>query len=97
MKSFHQLLIRLFTKSFHQLLIKLSFCKWYEELVCQEVDDAIHRRLENGDPVTLPIGKLLERLLVFKTHFDQSSDENRKARFYPDLLRMAEDRLKQIK
>ena len=65
--------------------------------MCQEVDDAIHRRLENGDPVTLPIGKLLERLLVFKTHYDQSSDENRNARFYPDLLRMAEDRLKQIK
>nr|XP_022290775.1 uncharacterized protein LOC111102373 [Crassostrea virginica] len=70
---------------------------WYEELVCQEVDDAIHQRLENGDPVTLPIVKLLERLLVFKTQYDQSSDENRKARFYPDLLRMTEDRLKQIK
>ena len=65
--------------------------------MCQEVDDAIHQRLENGDPVTLPIVKLLERLLVFKTQYDQSSDENRKARFYPDLLRMTEDRLKQIK
>ncbi|XP_061176627.1 uncharacterized protein LOC133185443 [Saccostrea echinata] len=70
---------------------------WYEELACKEVDDAIQRRLENGDPVTLPIGKLLERLLVFKRLFDGSSDEDRKAKFYRDLLRIAEDRLKQIK
>ncbi|XP_062596244.1 uncharacterized protein LOC134257670, partial [Saccostrea cucullata] len=70
---------------------------WYEELACKEVDDAIQRRLENGDPVTLPIGKLLERLLVFKRLFDGSSDEDRKAKFYGDLLKIAEDRLKQIK
>ncbi|XP_048769529.2 uncharacterized protein LOC125675774 [Ostrea edulis] len=94
---------------------------WYEELACLEVDDVIQRRLENGDPVTLPIGKLLERLLVFKQLFDRSSDGElpiwkllkrllvfkqlfdwssdgeRKAKFYGDLLKIAEDRLKQIK
>lgn len=77
-------------------MITLHF-RWYEELTCLEVDDAIQRRLENGDPVTLPIGKLLERLLVFKQLFDQSSDGERKAKFYGDLLKIAEDRLKQIK
>jgi hypothetical protein len=86
-----------------------------------EVDDAIQRRLENGDPVTLPIGKLLERLLVFKQLYDKSTvggiwrllemlpvfkwlfnfnpgtEEKPKAKFYVDLLKIAEERLKQIK
>lgn len=63
-------------------------CRWYEELACPEVDDAVQRRLEKADPVTLPIGKLLERLLVFKSL---------NAKFYHDLLKIAEYRLKQIK
>jgi hypothetical protein len=71
--------------------------RWYEELACLEVDDAIQRRLENGDPVTLPIGKLLERLLVFKQLNNQRTDGQPMAKFYRDLLKIAEDRLKQIK
>lgn len=63
-------------------------CRWYEELACPEVDDAVQRRLEKADPVTLPIGKLLERLMVFKSL---------NAKFYHDLLKIAEYRLKQIK
>lgn len=52
------------------------------------MDDAVQRRLEKADPVTLPIGKLLERLMVFKSL---------NAKFYHDLLKIAEYRLKQIK
>lgn len=70
---------------------------WYEELACPEVDDAVQRRLEKGDQVTLPIGKLLERLLVFKSLYDRSTNGIRNAKFYNDLLKIAEDRLKQIK
>jgi hypothetical protein len=62
-----------------------------------EVDDAVQRRLENNDPVTLPIGKLLERLLVFKQLNKQHTDGQPKAKFYRDLLKIAEERLKQIK
>lgn len=61
------------------------------------MDDAVQRRLEKGDQVTLPIGKLLERLLVFKSLYDRSTNGIRNAKFYNDLLKIAEDRLKQIK
>lgn len=33
---------------------------------CPEVDREIETRLERGDPVTLAIGKLLDRILLFR-------------------------------
>lgn len=33
---------------------------------CPEVDQEIGTRLERGDPVTLAIGKLLDRILLFR-------------------------------
>ncbi|KAK0048370.1 hypothetical protein Bpfe_022157 [Biomphalaria pfeifferi] len=37
---------------------------WYEDLRCTEVDEVISKRLESGEEVNLPNGKLLERLLT---------------------------------
>nr|XP_034307490.1 uncharacterized protein LOC105347606 [Crassostrea gigas] len=45
---------------------KLDTILWYyEDLKCPEVDREIETRLERGDPVTLAIGKLLDRVLLF--------------------------------
>ena len=39
---------------------------WYfEELDCKEVHQIINERLEKGDVVKLPYGKLMERMLYF--------------------------------
>ncbi|KAJ8319834.1 hypothetical protein KUTeg_001421 [Tegillarca granosa] len=38
----------------------------YEDLKCDEVNLIINERIQNGDLVTLPNGKLLERLLLLK-------------------------------
>jgi hypothetical protein len=47
---------------------KLDTLLWYyEDLKCDEVDDAIRARLERNEQITLPYGKLMERLLLFKT------------------------------
>lgn len=70
----------------------------------------VKARLEKGHQVSLPNGKLLERLLTLKMireniPFDPSYSgwdvpriENpTKACFHPDLVTLAEDRLKNIK
>lgn len=48
------------------LYIADYFCRYYEELKCAEVDREIDKRLENGDPVTLALGKLMDRVLTFR-------------------------------
>lgn len=46
---------------------KLDTLLWhYEDLQCDEVNLIINERIKNGDLVTLPNGKLLERLLLLK-------------------------------
>lgn len=42
--------------------------RWYEELKCEAVDKIILSRMDAGDQVSLPNGKLLERLLVLKMY-----------------------------
>jgi hypothetical protein len=59
----------------------------YEDLQCKEVDVVITARLNKGEPVTLPYGKLMERLLMLR---------KLNAPFYKLLLPSAERMLKQI-
>eukprot|EP00057_Strongylocentrotus_purpuratus_P016336 XP_011670810.1 PREDICTED: uncharacterized protein LOC105441416 [Strongylocentrotus purpuratus] len=40
---------------------------YYEDLHCPKVDEVICRRISDGEAVTLPSGKLIERLLLMKT------------------------------
>lgn len=47
-------------------LIFICLCRHYEDLQCDEVNLIINERIKNGDLVTLPNGKLLERLLLLK-------------------------------
>ncbi|XP_046353940.2 uncharacterized protein LOC124133552 [Haliotis rufescens] len=90
---------------------KLDTVLWYyEDLQCPELDSVVKTRLEKGHQVSLPNGKLLERLLTLKMireniPFDPSYSgwdvpriENpTKASFHPDLVTLAEDRLRNIK
>ncbi|XP_076447740.1 uncharacterized protein LOC143284693 [Babylonia areolata] len=84
---------------------KLDTVLWYyEELQCKAVDDVIERRLAAKEVVTLPSGKLLERLLTFKMIHDgidgrsnQASGSSDKACFLPNLISLAEPRLTSIK
>ncbi|XP_052787806.1 uncharacterized protein LOC128222742 [Mya arenaria] len=39
---------------------------WYEDLKCAAVDEIILKRVEGGEEINLPNGKLLERLLYLK-------------------------------
>lgn len=41
--------------------------RYYEDLACPRVIDIIKRRLENGENIELGYGKLMERLLLFKS------------------------------
>jgi hypothetical protein len=45
--------------------VDLTF-RYYEDLTCPSFDQVILERLENGEKVTLAIGKLIERLLTLK-------------------------------
>ncbi|CAF4069843.1 unnamed protein product [Rotaria sordida] len=47
---------------------KLDTILWYyEDLQCSDVDDIIGERIRNGEQITLPYGKLMERLLLLRT------------------------------
>lgn len=47
---------------------KLDTVLWYyEDLQCQAVDDILSERLRNGEQITLPYGKLMERLMLLRT------------------------------
>jgi hypothetical protein len=55
-------------KSLAEKQEKLDTVLWYyEDLTCPEVDEVIRARLERNEAITLPYGKLMERLLMFKS------------------------------
>ena len=93
---------------------KLDTVLWYyEDLQCQAVDDILSERLRNGEQITLPYGKLMERLMLFRTINEARQQAliirqftMRRARpdaratkssCYADLLLIAEAQLKKIK
>lgn len=72
---------------------------WYEDLKCAPVDEVVQRRLDGGETVNLPSGKLLERLLTFKMMENSASPSNNsisKVSFLPYLIQLAEPRLTSI-
>lgn len=90
---------------------KLDTVLWYyEDLQCPDVDEIISERLENGEEIKLPYGKLMERLLVLRklrdtpsettatsNALDQSSVQTSKTNCYSYLLSIAEKQLAKIK
>ncbi|CAF4830043.1 unnamed protein product, partial [Rotaria sp. Silwood1] len=86
---------------------KLDTILWYyEDLQCPDVDDIISERLENGEEIRLPYGKLMERLLVLRKLRDTSSEtavvgnisdqnliQSSKNKCYSYLLSVAESQL----
>ena len=87
--------------------------RWYEDLQCAEVDDIIDARLKRGEQLSLPYGKLMERLLTIKmireeipqrpgygwSYKQNKKDENtiNKAKFIHRLIPLAEKNLKNIR
>ncbi|CAF4651652.1 unnamed protein product [Rotaria sp. Silwood1] len=54
---------------------KLDTILWYsEDLQCSDVDDIISERLQNGEQITLPYGKLMERLLLLRTLLNNENE-----------------------
>ncbi|UJR17801.1 hypothetical protein I4U23_004700 [Adineta vaga] len=54
---------------------KLNTILWYyEDLECPDVDVVISERLRSGEQVTLPYGKLMDRLLLIRTLRDNQPD-----------------------
>jgi hypothetical protein len=95
---------------------KLDTILWYyEDLQCPAVDDLISERLREGEQITLPYGKLMERLLLCRMLREGESTTARgrgrgavarpthepahpdKAKFYTDLLPVAQAQLEKIK
>jgi hypothetical protein len=93
---------------------KLDTILWYyEDLQCSPVDDIICERLREGEQITLPYGKLMERLLLCRLLREGESTTSRrrntqntasnvpahpdKAKFYTDLLPVAQAQLEKIK
>ncbi|CAF1258574.1 unnamed protein product [Rotaria sordida] len=99
---------------------KLDTILWYyEDLQCSPVDDIISERLRDGEQITLPYGKLMERLLLCRmlregesttsTRYGRRGARNTtsnssnqpahpdKAKFYSDLLPVAQAQLEKIK
>ena len=54
---------------------KLDTILWYyEDLECPGVDEIISERLRNGEDISLPYGKLMDRLLLIRTLRDDQPD-----------------------
>ncbi len=54
---------------------KLDTILWYyEDLECPDVGEIISERLRNGEQITLPYGKLMDRLLLIRTLRDNKPD-----------------------
>lgn len=79
---------------------------WYEDLRCEEVDKVILHRIESGETINLPNGKLLERLLVLKMYRENISNtrsygrdqqprtvDETKAPFFKQLLPLAQKKI----
>ena len=68
----------------------------YEDLKCPKVDNIVKARLENGEKINLPYGKLMERLLTLKDQhkLDSFSDKNS---VFSLMIPYAETRLQSFK
>ncbi|KAH3736540.1 uncharacterized protein LOC127850969 [Dreissena polymorpha] len=83
---------------------------WYDELKCTEVDEVITRRVQAGEEITLPNGKLLERLLAIKMYreglqqnsygYGENGKERKpdetKAPFFKELLPLGQKKMDAI-
>lgn len=65
----------------------------YEDIYCNEVDDIIYRRLENGENINLGYGKLMERLLIFKDLSNRNRSTH-KSSLFDKIIPIAELQLK---
>lgn len=73
---------------------KLDTIVWYyEDLSCDRVADIIRRRLENGEKIELGYGKLMERLLMFKS----LKSVGNSASLFSLIIPIAEEQLKNFK
>lgn len=73
---------------------KLDTIIWYyEDLSCPRVADIIRRRLENGEKIELGYGKLMERLLLFKS----LSSVGNSTSLFSLIIPIAEQQLKNFK
>ena len=84
-------------------------CRYYEDLACPETEEVINARLEAGELVNLPNGKLLERLLTilimrnpalqrrYGNRFNYEGEPKRVKNFFTQLIDVAEPRLTSIK
>ncbi|CAF4790905.1 unnamed protein product, partial [Rotaria magnacalcarata] len=60
---------------------KLDTILWYyEDLQCSAVDEIISERLREGEQITLPYGKLMERLLLCRMLREGISSTERRYR-----------------
>ena len=85
--------------------------RWYEDLRCDEVDEFLLERINKGEPVNLPNGKLLERLLTIKMirenvsqrsgYYGRQTQQRNKnpttAMFIEKLIPIAQERIGQIR
>lgn len=85
---------------------------WYEDLRCTEADKVILTRVQSGETINLPNGKLLERLLVLKMYredisatasycYNRNQAEKRnvdetRAPFFKELLPLAQRKINGI-
>jgi hypothetical protein len=87
-------------------------CRWYEDLRCTEADKVILTRVQSGETINLPNGKLLERLLVLKMYRENISDspsyswdneaeqrtvDETRAPFFKELLPLAQKKINGIR
>ncbi|KAH9514771.1 hypothetical protein Btru_023606 [Bulinus truncatus] len=82
---------------------------WYEDLRCIEVDEVLSKRLEAEENVTLPNGKLLERLLNilllrnpnlnnnFQKTVEYNGEPEHAVNFFTQLIDIAEPRLTSLR
>ena len=96
----------LISRALHMTYVCISvygcgFCRNYEDLACPAADAVISNRLNNGELVTLPYGKLMERLLLFRKMRQNNRASGTQAMeaapFYHKLLPFAENMLKGIR
>ncbi len=71
--------------------------RYYEDLQCHAVDEILKHRISSGEKVTLPYGKLMERLLTFRMIQEEHPSDKSKAAFTSDLIPLAQERLNSIK
>lgn len=68
----------------------------YEDLKCPQVDNIVRARLENGEKIELPYGKLMERLLTLKDQHKHDSFKDKDS-IFSLMIPYAETRLQAFK